>query len=137
MADSPLAAAAKTKQPKQKPDPSEKPNLGLAGQPGDSTESITVSTSALSEQTSMVPKVGDKFAGPLMINLGISDLVEFTGGYVPSRPELDLTPACREAIKRLALTLEQRQERLSDGTEIRGSVPKTIVWLCERFAEAV
>jgi hypothetical protein len=73
----------------------------------------------------------------IMVNLGFGELIDLDGGYIPSRPELDLTEKARKAIKRLSLTLDQREERLSDGTVIGPSVAKSIVWLCERFADAV
>lgn len=73
----------------------------------------------------------------ITVSLGFSELIDLDGGYIPSRPELDLTDKARKAIKRLSLTLDQREERLSDGTVIGPSVAKSIVWLCERFADAV
>jgi hypothetical protein len=73
----------------------------------------------------------------IMISLGFSQLIDLDGGYTPSRPELDLTDKARKAIKRLSLTLDQREERLSDGTVIGTSVAKSIVWLCERFADSI
>ena len=79
-----------------------------------------------------------KPTGNLSIDLGVSSLVEFEQmGYLPSRPEVTLTPKSRAAVKRLALTLEQQQATLSDGSQVRNSTSKTIAWLCERLAEAV
>jgi hypothetical protein len=73
----------------------------------------------------------------ILVDLGISELIDLDGGYIPSRPELDLTDKAKKAIKRLTLTLDQREARLSDGSIIGTSVSKTIVWLCERFADAI
>lgn len=73
----------------------------------------------------------------ITVPLGLSELLEFETGYVPSRPELDLTAKCRNAVKRLALTLEIEEATLSDGSPVRNSIPKTIVWLLEKFADAV
>jgi hypothetical protein len=64
-------------------------------------------------------------------------MVDLDGGYIPSRPELDLTEKARKAIKRLTLTLDQQEARLSDGTIVGTSVAKSIVWLCERFADSI
>lgn len=152
MSDSPLATAAKSAQPKAKkaapvepaavvvgeaPQEHGKKNVPSLDQYLQKERQLAPGGKADLNSSETIPEIGDPYDGPLMIDLGFKDLVEFSGGYVPSRPELDLTPMCREAIKRLALTLEQRQERLSDGSEIRGSVPKTIVWLCEKFAAVV
>ena len=77
-------------------------------------------------------------AGNISIDLGLPDLVEFENmGYLPSRPEVILTPKAREAVKRLALTLEMKEARLSDGTQVRNSTSKSIAWLCERLADGV
>lgn len=162
MSDSPLVTAAKSAQPKAKkagpvkpaaavvaeaPQEHKKENIPSLEQYLQKEQQLAPGEKVLLNPGESIPKIGDQYKGPvlmlgdeyrnILVDLGFQELVEFTGGYVPSRPELDLTPKCREAIKRLALTLEQRQERLSDGSEIRGSVPKTIVWLCEKFAEAV
>lgn len=136
MSDSPLATAAKSAQPKAKKAAPVEP-AAVVVKAGDPVAKDAIAAASQEHGEKIIPSIGDPYDGPLMIDLGFKDLVEFSGGYVPSRPELDLTPMCREAIKRLALTLEQRQERLSDGSEIRGSVPKTIVWLCEKFAAVV
>jgi hypothetical protein len=79
-----------------------------------------------------------KPVGNLMVDLGVPSLVELDGlGYLPSRPEVMLTPKAQEAVKRLSLTLEHKNVKLSDGTQVRNSVQKTITWLCERLADSL
>lgn len=73
----------------------------------------------------------------ITVDLGFAELIDINGGYVSSRPELDLTPKARAAVKRLSLTLEQREATLSDGSQVRQSIPKAIVWLLERFADSI
>jgi len=73
----------------------------------------------------------------IKVDLGFAELIDINGGYVSSRPELDLTAKARAAVKRLSLTLEQREATLSDGSQVRQSVPKAIVWLLERFADSI
>lgn len=76
--------------------------------------------------------------GNLSVDLGIPALVDLDElGYLPSRPEVILSPDCRKAVKRLALTLERNEATLANGTLVRNSVQKSIAWLCERFAESV
>jgi len=74
----------------------------------------------------------------LKVDLGVPSLIALEGeGYLPSRPEVVLTPKARSAVKRLSITLDQRGEKLSDGTLIRNSVQKSITWLCERLADSI
>lgn len=82
-------------------------------------------------------ETGNKASGNILVDLGFEELINLNGGYIPSRPELDLTDKARGAIKRLSLTLDQREERLSDGSIVGTSVSRCIVWLCERFADSV
>lgn len=75
-------------------------------------------------------------ASTLKVDLGIKQMVDLKHlGYLPSRPELVLTKKAQEAVKRLMLTLERDEAKLSDGSQVRTSVPKAIVWLCERLSE--
>lgn len=83
------------------------------------------------------PETPKQTGKPIVVNLGIDAMVDLDGGYIPSRPELDLTEKSRKAIKRLTLTLDQQEAKLSDGTIVGTSVAKSIVWLCERFADAI
>jgi hypothetical protein len=99
-----------------------------------STKAAIVSHSPAEENLPEPPKQTGK---PIMVDLGIYAMVDLDGGYIPSRPELDLTEKSRRAIKRLTLTLDQQEAKLSDGTIVGTSVAKSIVWLCERFADAI
>ncbi len=75
--------------------------------------------------------------GNLAVDLGIPGLVEFEHlGYIPHFADVKLTQPAREAVKRLSVTLDQNGARLSDGSLVKSSVPKTITWLCERLADA-
>lgn len=72
------------------------------------------------------------------VQLGIPRLIELENpGYLPIRPEVSLTPRARLAVKRLALTLDVSGEKLGDGTLVKGSVQKTICWLCEKLADSI
>lgn len=73
----------------------------------------------------------------VVVDLGLPEVVDFEKlGYMSSRPEVVLSPEARRAVKRLALTLDQEEARLNDGTLVRGHASKTIAWLCERLADA-
>lgn len=98
-----------------------------------SSKPVTAQSVAV-EAPEVIPQVEGE---NILVDLGISALIDLDGGYIPSRPELDLTDKAKKAIKRLTLTLDQREARLSDGSIIGTSVSKTIVWLCERFADAI
>lgn len=74
----------------------------------------------------------------IKVDLGFSDMVDLDLlGYMPSRPEVILTEKARAAVKRLCVTLEQREAVLADGTHVRNSTSKTIVWLCEKLADSL
>lgn len=68
-----------------------------------------------------------------VIQLGLESLIDFGGGYIPSRPELDLIEKARRAVKRLSLTLDQRER---NGYRGETSIPKAIVRLCESLADS-
>lgn len=99
-----------------------------------STKAATASPSPLAASPAQLQKQSGK---TIMVDLGIDSMVDLDGGYIPSRPELELTEKSRKAIKRLMLTLDQQEAKLSDGTVVGTSVAKSIVWLCERFADAI
>jgi len=76
--------------------------------------------------------------GNVAVDLGLPALVDFENlGYMPSHADVRLTRNARDAVKRLAVTLDQHDAKLSDGSLVKSSVPKTIVWLCERLADSV
>ncbi len=83
-------------------------------------------------------EVIEKPVGNIAVDLGIPELIDFENlGYLSSRPDVTLSQRARRAIKRLSITLDQQEARLSDGTLVRGHASKTISWLCERLADAV
>ena len=74
----------------------------------------------------------------VVVDLGLPGLVEYESlGYLPSRPEVILSPYAREAVKRLSLTLDMQGAKLADGTLVQGHCAKTINWLCERLADSI
>lgn len=75
----------------------------------------------------------------ISVDLGFADLIDLgdSVGYIPTRPEVNLNPQARIAVKRLALTLETRGATLADGSPVRNSVSRTIAWLCERLTESI
>jgi len=111
------------------------PTLKPQSKPQTKAESASVVTESEEKQPVRLPVQSGE---TIKIDLGFSDLVDLDVlGYLPSRPEVILTPKAREAVKRLALTLEQQEAVLSDGTQVRNSASKTIVWLCERLADSL
>lgn len=77
-------------------------------------------------------------AQSIAVDLGLARLLEFENmGYTPAHAEVKLSQPARTAIKRLAVTLDQKEARLADGTLVKSSVPKSITWLCERLADAI
>ena len=114
MPDSPLQTSGPKTKPRKVGSPKAKP-----------AESAT-------NRATVAPK------GNISVDLGLPSLVDLQGdGYLPSRPEVMLTKKARAAVKRLSLTLDQSGAKLSDGTQVRGSAQKTIVWLCERLADTL
>ena len=74
----------------------------------------------------------------VLVDLGIPSVVELEHpGYLPSRPEVVLSPYARRAVKRLAVTLDQSEATLQDGTLVKNSVQKSIAWLCEKLADSI
>lgn len=68
----------------------------------------------------------------------IDELVELENvGYCPTRAELRIPKTAIKAVKRLAVTLDAKEERLSDGTLVKNSVPRSIAWVLEKFAESI
>ena len=68
----------------------------------------------------------------------IEDLIEFESmGYCPTRAEVEIPKDARNAIKRLAVTLDSRGAKLKNGTLVKNSIPKAIAWLVEKFSESV
>jgi len=125
-----------------KPRPSLQPESQPEVQPVESAQELS-SLKQFADQvvekiaTSMGLDDSDEVPSNITVDLGFAELIDINGGYVSSRPELDLTPKARAAVKRLSLTLEQREATLSDGSQVRQSVPKAIVWLLERFADSI
>jgi len=74
----------------------------------------------------------------IKVELGLSMLADLDPkAYTVTHAQIELTEKARTAIKRLSLTLAQKGARLSSGKICDTSIPFAVVWLCERFSEAV
>lgn len=68
----------------------------------------------------------------------LSDLIEFESvGYIPMYANVQIPKRSRKALKRLAVTLDAQEARLSDGTLVKNSVPKAVAWLIEQFSKSI
>ena len=138
----PLSGARRTSQPAET-QPAEKTpaavpekNLenGAPLQPSknaDEPETTEASQPAERMRTAVPPvPVGVAFSVPPLVQIA-------NMGYVPQRPEVFLGRSSRDAIKRLALSLDVAGAKLDDGTLVKNSVSRAICWLCEQYAAAV
>lgn len=120
----PLTPVAKTD---TKPLPASRPEV----QPDDDTAEFSTGGDSVS-------RVNEHPGQSIVIDLGVESLLGVAkSAYCSAHAQIEMTQKARLAAKRLNLTLNQMGARLSDGSIVNSSVPKTIVWLLERVADAV